>query len=129
MAEQDLDLLVCVDPANLHYLSGYDGWSFYVPQALAVARDGGDPVWIGRAMDLGGARLTTYLDADHLAGYPDEYVDADERHPMTFVAEVLAARGWGRGRVGVELDSCYYTARAHAELARALPGATLADAR
>jgi ectoine hydrolase len=128
MATADLDVLVCVDPANLCYLTGYDGWSFYVPQAVALARAGGEPVWIGRAMDLAGARLTTYLGADNLCGYPEEYVDAADRHPLAYVGRVLTERGWGRGRVGVELDSCYYTARAHAELTVALPGATLVDA-
>lgn len=24
-----LDVLSCADPANMNYLSGYDGWSFY----------------------------------------------------------------------------------------------------
>jgi ectoine hydrolase len=128
MAEAELDVLVCVDPANLHYLTGYDGWSFYVPQAVAVARFAGEPLWIGRAMDLAGARLTTYLGADSLFGYPEEYVDARDRHPMAYVGRTLRDRGWARGRVGVELDSCYYTARAHAELTASLPGATLVDA-
>jgi ectoine hydrolase len=128
MADAGLDVLVSVDPANLHYLTGYDGWSFYVPQAVAVDRAVGEPVWIGRAMDLAGARLTTYLGADSLCGYPEEYVDAPDRHPMAYVGRVLQDRGWARGRVGVELDSCYYTARAHAELGAALAEATLVDA-
>ena len=128
MAASDLDVLVSVDPANLHYLTGYDGWSFYVPQAVAVARSSGEPLWIGRAMDVAGARLTTYLGADSLCGYPEEYVDAPDRHPMAYVGHVLAERGWGGGRVGVELDSWYYTARGHAELCAALPDATLVDA-
>ena len=38
MAAADLDVLISTDPANLHYLTGYDGWSFYVPQAVVVAR-------------------------------------------------------------------------------------------
>ena len=127
MAAADLDVLISTDPANLHYLTGYDGWSFYVPQAVVVARAGGDPVWIGRAMDLAGARLTTYLGEDNLCAYPETYVDAPDRHPMTYVAGVLRERGWARERVGVELDGWYYSARAHAELTAALPGATLVD--
>ncbi|WP_241358460.1 aminopeptidase P family N-terminal domain-containing protein, partial [Klebsiella pneumoniae] len=32
MESQGLDLLVVANPANMNYLCGYDGWSFYVPQ-------------------------------------------------------------------------------------------------
>jgi Xaa-Pro dipeptidase len=36
MAKQGIDTLVAVDPANMNYLTGYDGWSFYTPQAVVV---------------------------------------------------------------------------------------------
>ena len=36
MAAAGVELLVITDPANMNYLSGYDAWSFYVPQALLV---------------------------------------------------------------------------------------------
>jgi ectoine hydrolase len=129
MAAAGLDLLLCTEPANLNYLTGYDGWSFYVHQCVALARVGdGGPVWIGRAMDAAGARLTTWLRPDDLRGYPEDHVDSPDRHPMAFVARELAARGWHRGRIGVEMDSFYYTARAHAELCAGLPEAELVDA-
>ena len=35
-----LDGLVVVDPANLHYLTGYDAWSFYMPQLLGGPVEG-----------------------------------------------------------------------------------------
>src|SRR4029453_6513660 len=98
MAEAELDVLVCVDPANLHYLTRYDGWSFYVPPAR-----GGPPV--ACPMDRAGARLTTSLGADSLFGYPEEYVDARDRHPMAYVGRTLRDRGWARGRGGAELDT------------------------
>jgi len=31
MAKKGIELLVVCDPANMNYLTGYDGWSFYVP--------------------------------------------------------------------------------------------------
>jgi len=85
-------------------------------------------VWIGREMDATGARLTTVLGTESIRGYPDDYVDSAERHPMHYVAGVLAERGWGRGRIGVEMDAFYFTARAAAELRTALPEAELVDA-
>lgn len=31
MEQTGIEVLLVSDPANIHYLSGYDGWSFYVP--------------------------------------------------------------------------------------------------
>jgi ectoine hydrolase len=36
MHEAGFDLILCQDPANMCYLSGFDGWSFYTPQCLVV---------------------------------------------------------------------------------------------
>ena len=129
MAAAGLDVLLCTDPANMNYLSGYDGWSFYVHQLVALALDEDEPVWIGRQMDAAGARLTTFLQPDNIRGYPDDHVDSPERHPMVFVAQELRARGWEKRRIGVEMDAFSFTAQAHARLAAALPHAELVDAR
>src|SRR6056297_197921 len=56
MREDELDALVVADPANMNYLSGYDGWSFYVHQAVVVTADRDEPVWVGRGQDANGAR-------------------------------------------------------------------------
>ena len=37
MSEKGLDLLILTDPSNMNYLTGYDGWSFYVPQGVIVS--------------------------------------------------------------------------------------------
>src|ERR1700716_1061331 len=36
MEGRGIDVLLVTDPANLYYLTGYDAWSFYVPQAVIV---------------------------------------------------------------------------------------------
>lgn len=33
MAEAGIDVLFVTDPSNQNWLTGYDGWSFYVHQA------------------------------------------------------------------------------------------------
>lgn len=129
MATAGVDVLLCTDPANMNYLSGYDGWSFYVHQLVALALDAGEPVWIGREMDAAGAKLTTFLQAENICGYSDDYVDSPQRHPMSFVARELCLRGWDKGRIAVEMDSFSLTAQAHAQLEAALPRARLVDAR
>ena len=127
MDERGLDLLVVSDPSNMAWLTGYDGWSFYVHQCVLLALDE-DPVWFGRAMDANGARRTVYMADDRIVGYPDHYVQSTERHPMDFLSEVIAERGWGRSRVGVEMDNYYFSAAAYRSLETHLREATLLDA-
>ena len=127
MADQGMDLLVVCDPANMNYLTGYDGWSFYVPQAVLVIDDQEEPVWIGRNMDRNGAMHTAFIKEQHMIGYPDDYVQSPVKHPMNFVADVIMQRGWDKKTIGVETDAYYYTARSDAELKKTLGKRTLAD--
>ena len=46
MASSGIDTLVVTEPANMCYLTGYDGWSFYTPQCLLVALSLDEPVLI-----------------------------------------------------------------------------------
>lgn len=128
MRDRGLDVLLVTDPANLFYLSGYDAYSFYVPQILVVVPGWDQPVWIGREQDLTCALETTWLDRENLCLYTDDFVDS-ERHPMGFVVDRLSDWGVAGGTVGVEMDAYYYTAHAHRAFERALPpGATVRDA-
>ena len=36
MRRRDIELLAINDVANQHYVTGYDGWSFYTPQIVLV---------------------------------------------------------------------------------------------
>lgn len=128
MADAGVDVLVSADPANMNYLTGYDGWSFYVPQVVVVSADADEPIWIGRGMDVAGAKFTTFLSHDNIIGYPDHYVQNPVTHPLHFVADQLKARGWGEKRIGVETDAYYYTARSDRSLREGLPEATIVDA-
>ena len=57
MRQAGLDTLIIADPSNMNWLTGYDGWSFYVPQCVVVAMTG-EPIWFGRLQDTNGARRT-----------------------------------------------------------------------
>ncbi|HSK39574.1 MAG TPA: M24 family metallopeptidase [Arenibaculum sp.] len=127
MEEAGIEVLLCTDPANMNYLTGYDGWSFYVPQLAVVALDQEEPVWIGRGIDANGARATTFLKSSNIVPYPDSYVHAIDRHPMNFVAEELARRGWGRARIGLEMDSYYFSPMGYEALRTGLPNARLTN--
>ena len=63
MQQAGFDLIICQDPANMCYLSGFDGWSFYTPQCLLVHVDEDMPIWFGRAQDAKSANITTELQA------------------------------------------------------------------
>ena len=107
MERRGIDLLLVASPANQFWLTGYDGWSFYTPQMVAVSLAAEEPVWIGRRMDAAGAKFTAFLAPENIVSYPDHYVASDERHPMQFVAEEVARRGWDKGTIGVESDDYY----------------------
>jgi ectoine hydrolase len=127
MARRGLDLLVISDPSNMAWLTGYDGWSFYVHQAVLLGLEG-EPVWWGRNMDGNGALRTCFMAPDNIVGYPDIFVQNPERHPMEHLAGLIGERGLAQRRVGVEMDNYWYTAAAHAALGKGLHGAKVSDA-
>lgn len=126
MEAAGVELLVVIDPSNMNWLTGYDGWSFYVQQCVIVPPHG-EPLFFGRGMDAVGARFTAWIGEESIIGYPDDYVMNPAKHPMELLAQILTDRGWGRLRVGVEMDNYWYTARSHAALAAGLPDARLSD--
>ncbi len=127
MAARGVDLLIVTDPSNMAWLTGYDGWSFYVHQCVLLPMEG-EPIWYGRGMDANGAKRTVFMTHDHIVGYPDHYVQSAERHPMEYLSRIVDERGWGGLRLGVEMDNYYFTAACYATLTRHLPNARFVDA-
>jgi ectoine hydrolase len=127
MERLGVEVLVVSDPSNMAWLTGYDGWSFYVHQAVVLALDA-DPVWFGRGQDANGAKRTVWMDGADIEGYPDHYVQSTERHPMQVLADIISRRGWGERRIGVEMDNYYFSAKAFATLQHDLPNVTFSDA-
>lgn len=127
MARRGMDLLIVTDIANQHYLTAYDGWSFYTPQIVVVPMTD-DPYWVGRAMDAAGGKLTVWMKPDHVIGFPEDHVQQTDRHPMDWMASWMAGKGWGNARIGIELDSYFYSPKAHARLIDRLPNAKFQEA-
>jgi len=127
MQAAGLDALFVTDPSNQAWLTGYDGWSFYVHQGVIVTMEGA-PIWWGRHMDMLGGRRTCWMGHDNILGYGDHYVQSTVVHPMQDLAEVLKARGFERAKIGVEMENYYYSAKAHDVLRTALPHAQTSDA-
>ncbi len=127
MEAKGIDTLIISDPSNMAWLTGYDGWSFYVHQAVVVPGDG-EPVWFGRGQDANGAKRTTWLSHDNISGYADHYVQSTERHPMDRLSEILIERGLDKGVIGVEMDNYWFSAAAFATLNRHLSNVSFTDA-
>jgi ectoine hydrolase len=130
MAERGLGALVVADPANLYYLTGYNAWSFYMPQCLVVPADG-PPHLFARAMDAQGAGHTAYLDDALVHGYPESYVHRDDVHPYDWIAARAVELGLLSDShdlvVAAELDAHYFSPRGFLALWQALPQATVVD--
>lgn len=120
-----IDTLFVTDPSNQAWLTGYDGWSFYVHQGV-ILRGEGDPIWWGRRQDAAGARRTVWMDDDQVRGYDDHFVQSTERHPMQELAGIL--QELGAARIGVEMDNYYFSAKAFAVMQSSLPDAQFTDA-
>ena len=127
MAEREIDILFIEDPSNMAWLTGYDGWSFYVHQGVLVFADE-DPVWWGRSQDANGAVRTVWMTDDRVASYPDHYVQSTTCHPMELLAAMIRDRGYGDKRIGAELENYYFSAKAFLVLQHELPNAALVDA-
>ncbi|MGE3877130.1 MAG: M24 family metallopeptidase [Parvibaculaceae bacterium] len=128
MQRRGLDLLIVNDVANQHYITAYDGWSFYTPQVVLVPLEDEEPVWIGRAMDAAGGLLTAWMKPRNVVGFPEDHVQRADRHPMDWIAQWIVKRGWGSAHIGIELEAYYYSPKAHARLVAGLPNARIHDA-
>lgn len=118
MSDQGIDTLIVADPSNMAWLTGYDGWSFYVPQAVIVPPSG-DPIWWGRPQDKAGAAQTTWLPEENLLGWPEEYVQHPNHHPYEALIAHLRNRDLTKN-IAVEKDNYYYSAQADTLLTSAL---------
>jgi len=127
MQAQDLEVLICQDPANMCWLTGFNGWSFYTPQVVIVHLEEEWPIWFGRFQDAESAHVTTVLPAENILAYSERSLHHREHHPYDEMCDLFVSRGWDKARIGVELDTHYYTARAHQHLVKGLPNASFSD--
>jgi len=127
MSDRGIDLMLVTDPSNMNWLTGYDGWSFYVHQCVLVPLSG-EPIWYGREQDANGAVRTVYMEDENILGYPDIYVQSTERHPMDLLSSILSDKGYRTSTVGVEMDNYYFSAAAYASLQKYMPNAEFVDA-
>ena len=119
MISTGLNTLIISDPSNMNWLTGYDGWSFYVHQAVILSLDG-EPVWWGRGMDANGAKRTVFMESKNIHGYEDTYVQNPEKHPMSDLAKLIKDLQLNEGNIGVEMDNYWFSASAFFTLKKEL---------
>jgi Xaa-Pro dipeptidase len=127
MSERSLDAMLIGDPANMNWLTGFDAWSFYVPQVMLVLHDE-EPIWMGRNMDAGAVPLTTYLEASSVMPYPEDFVQQDNKHPMEVVAGFLQEKRLEGKRIGYESDTYFFSPKSLDCLQKGVPNANWIDA-
>ena len=128
MVEKSMDILIVTDPSNMNYITGYDGWSFYVPQGVIISLDYDEPIWFGRKQDSKGAKITTYLKHENILGYPEDLIQSPPLHPYDYLVDFLKSKNWANKNIGVEMDSYYYTAECHERLKSNCPNASFHNA-
>ena len=128
MVSKGLDLIIITDPSNMNFITGYDGWSFYVPQGVIVSVEHDQPIWFGRMQDSKGAIVTTFLKKENILGYPEHLIQDPPKHPYDYIVNFLKTKKWDSKNIGVEMDSYYYSAECHNRLIVQCPNAKLHNA-
>jgi Xaa-Pro dipeptidase len=129
MQEENVEVLLITDPANMNYISGYDAMSYYVPQCVIVANELEEPVIIVRLQDHYSADQTCWMKKENLIPYPDKYLwEPKVLHVMDFVSDFIKEKKLDTKRIGLEMDAYYFTAHWHVKLQNALPNANFTDA-
>ena len=96
MQAAGFDLILCQDPANMCWLTGFSGWSFYVPQCVLVHQEEEWPIWFGRAQDAKCASVTTDLPQRNIVPFSERLVQHKTEHPYDELAQLIHARGWSK---------------------------------
>ena len=127
MEQAGIDTLVVFAEGNIFYLSGYEGFSDYVPQVAILRAGDQDVTLVLREMDIHCAYPTVYLDPSRVESYPEGYIGTPARSPW----EVIGARILeiaGDGRIGLEFGASIVSFRDHQNLVKVLGDRPLVDA-
>jgi Xaa-Pro dipeptidase/ectoine hydrolase len=127
MQDNVIELLISQDTANMNYLTGYDAWSFYYAQCVLVHVNAEEPICFVRAQDAGGAYIKTYLQDKNIIKYDEKYIHTWPSHPYDYLVEIIKQKKWDKLKIGLEMDSHYFTAYCYEKIKSGLPNAKLKD--
>ena len=126
MQTRGLDTLVMMAEANLCYLSGYEGFSDYVPQVAILKAGDQDVLLVLREMDLFCAYPTVYLDESRVACYPENLIGTPSKSPWQAIGQKIIDVAQG-GRIGVEFGANVFSYQDYGWLTKELEGQQVVD--
>ncbi|BCG76138.1 creatinase [Mesorhizobium sp. 113-1-2] len=126
MAERGIDTLLVLNEGNMNYLTGYEGFSDYVPQAALVCQEEEDPWLIVREMDVPCAEASAYLSQSRILSYPEKYVASRQLTAWQPIADIVLKQSKSN-RIGVELSGKMLGVKGHAALSKGLGMADFID--
>jgi len=127
MAEAGMDALLVLSEPNIFYLTGYEGFSDYVPQLALITANDDVPWLILREMDVACATPTCWLPDGHTVPYAEKFIGSRERTPWEPIADFIASKTKSR-RLGVEFSAKGFGVKEHATLLHHLKIESFLDA-
>lgn len=128
MEQAGIEVLLIINQSNMHYLTGYEGLSDYVPQMLVLSLTDEEPRLILRKQDVPCAVHSAFLKPRNIIGYPEEYIGTDRRHPHDYFVELLQDWKFADKRLGIERSSAPISPLGWDRLQHALPNARFIEA-
>ncbi len=119
MQEKGVDLLVCMRPDNMYYLSGYRSLGSFAFQGLIIGLEG-MPILFSRALEKNVIQATSWIESVR--------VYLDRENPFALFGEIVQDLKGARKRIGLELDSFSVSAKRYQQIREILPAATFIDA-
>ncbi len=116
------DVLIVIDPKNLHWLIGYRAKCYQEFQCLVFGLDDDPLTMICRKAEV--AELTDLTLADEVRGWSGQ----EPEDPIDVLAGVLRERGYLGRRVGVECPYYYLSPQDHLKIVALLGDALVLDA-
>ena len=122
MADQQLDVLIVIAPANIQYLIGTRTKSYQEFQCLLFPIDDAKPLTVLTRL----AEVFEYQElslADEVFGWGGR----EPEDPVDVLKGILQKSGYLQGRVGLEVPAFYLSVRDHANLQTVLSGAEVVE--
>lgn len=127
MADRGIDALLVLEEGSINYLTGYEGYSDYVPQVALVCQDEEDPWLIMRELDTHCAMDDSYLPESHVLSYAEKYIGSSELTGWQPIGDLVRERSKS-SRIGVELSGKMLGVKGHAALSKSLGVTEFIDA-
>lgn len=93
LVKAGLDVMVITGPENIFYLTGQQTPGYYTFQTLVLPVEG-DPVFVIRQLEYFNFISNTFI--------RDAAIYTDGDNPVSFLLDVLKARGWMKSRIGID---------------------------